>query len=50
MAGLPRFVSLEGDGMAQTTALELEDGRIVGIYVVRNPEKLQRLGTPAPAH
>jgi RNA polymerase sigma-70 factor (ECF subfamily) len=48
--GLPGFVSLEGDGMVQTTALELEDGRIVGIYVVRNPEKLQRLGTPAPAH
>lgn len=41
--GLPGFVSLEGDGMIQTTALEIEDGRVVGIYVVRNPEKLERI-------
>jgi RNA polymerase sigma-70 factor (ECF subfamily) len=41
--GLPGFVSLEADGMIQTTALEIEDGRIVGIYVVRNPEKLERI-------
>ena len=42
--GLPGFVSLEGDGMIQTTALQIADGKIVGIYVMRNPDKLQRLG------
>lgn len=41
--GLPGFVTREGDGAVQTTALEIEDGRIVAIYVVRNPEKLGHL-------
>ncbi|MFC7477304.1 sigma-70 family RNA polymerase sigma factor [Dankookia sp. GCM10030260] len=37
---LPGYVTLEADGLPQTTALELRDGRIGAIYVVRNPEKL----------
>jgi len=41
--GLPGFVSLEADGMIQTTALAIRDGRIAGVYVVRNPDKLQRV-------
>jgi RNA polymerase sigma-70 factor, ECF subfamily len=41
--GLPGFVTLEADGQLQTTALEVDDGRIIGIYVVRNPDKLQKL-------
>ncbi|WP_179403434.1 sigma-70 family RNA polymerase sigma factor [Burkholderia guangdongensis] len=41
--GLPGFVTLEADGELQTTALEIEDGKIVGIYVVRNPDKLRHL-------
>ena len=41
--GLPGFVTLEKDGMVQTTSLDIEDGRIVGVYVVRNPEKLRHL-------
>lgn len=41
--GLPGFVTRESDGEVQTTALEIEDGRIVGIYVVRNPDKLVHL-------
>ena len=41
--GLPGFLSLESDGMIQTTALDIRDGRIAGIYVVRNPDKLQHL-------
>jgi RNA polymerase sigma-70 factor, ECF subfamily len=41
--GLPGFVSLGADGIPQTTALALEDDRVVGVYVVRNPDKLQRL-------
>jgi RNA polymerase sigma-70 factor (ECF subfamily) len=41
--GLPGFVTREADGLLQTTALQIEDGRIVGIYVVRNPDKLHRV-------
>ncbi|TPK20130.1 sigma-70 family RNA polymerase sigma factor [Mesorhizobium sp. B2-5-9] len=41
--GLPGFVTLEADGELQTTALDIEDGKIAGIYVVRNPEKLRHL-------
>ncbi|QDL96121.1 sigma-70 family RNA polymerase sigma factor [Rhodopseudomonas palustris] len=41
--GLPGFVSCEPDGLLQTTALEIVGGRIVAIYVVRNPDKLRRL-------
>ncbi len=41
----PGLVTLEPDGLPQTTALEVEDGRIRAIYVVRNPEKLKRFGT-----
>ncbi|WP_395016602.1 sigma-70 family RNA polymerase sigma factor [Dongia sp.] len=41
--GLPGFVTREADGELQTTALEIEDGKIVAIYVVRNPDKLRHL-------
>src|SRR5262249_31213214 len=41
--GLPGFVTVERDDMLQTTALEIENGKIVAIYVVQNPEKLQHL-------
>jgi RNA polymerase sigma-70 factor (ECF subfamily) len=41
--GLPGFVTMESDGMPQTTALETVDGKIVGIYMVRNPDKVRHL-------
>ena len=41
--GLPGFVTIEQDDTLQTTALEIEGGRIVGIYVTRNPDKLRHL-------
>jgi RNA polymerase sigma-70 factor (ECF subfamily) len=41
--GLPGFVTLEADGELQTTALDVEDGKIAAIYVVRNPDKLRHL-------
>ncbi len=41
--GLPGFVTVEPDGMPQTTAIEVRDGKIAAIYVVRNPEKLRHL-------
>jgi RNA polymerase sigma-70 factor (ECF subfamily) len=41
--GLPGFVTLEADGEFQTTALDIQDGKIAAIYVVRNPDKLKHL-------
>jgi RNA polymerase sigma-70 factor (ECF subfamily) len=41
--GLPGFVTREADGLLQTTALLVEEDRIAGIYVVRNPDKLRHL-------
>ena len=41
--GLPGFVTREADGVLQTTALLIEDGRISAIYVMRNPDKLRHL-------
>lgn len=41
--GLPGFITAEADGELQTTALEIEDGKVTAIYVVRNPDKLRHL-------
>ena len=41
--GLPGFITRESDGVLQTTALDIEDGRITTVYVVRNPDKLRHL-------
>jgi len=41
--GLPGFVTREADGELQTTALEIENGKVAAIYVMRNPEKLRHL-------
>jgi RNA polymerase sigma-70 factor (ECF subfamily) len=41
--GLPGFVTREADGELQTTALEIDDGKITAIYVMRNPDKLRHL-------
>lgn len=41
--GLPGFITREADGEIQTTALDIEDGKIAAIYVVRNPDKLRHL-------
>ncbi|MBV1688109.1 sigma-70 family RNA polymerase sigma factor [Novosphingobium sp. G106] len=41
--GLPGFVTREADGELQTTAFEIEDGKITAIYVMRNPDKLKHL-------
>lgn len=48
--GLPGLVSLGGDGLLQTIAFELEGGLIVGIYVVRNPDKLRHVGPTGPSN
>lgn len=41
--GLPGFVTMEADGEIQTTALEIEEGRVAAIYITRNPDKLRHL-------
>ena len=41
--GLPGFVTREADGEFQTTALEIEDGKVTAIYVMRNPDKLKHM-------
>jgi RNA polymerase sigma-70 factor (ECF subfamily) len=45
--GLPGFVSRDR-GVLQTTALAIEEGRIVGIYITRNPDKLSRIARELP--
>jgi RNA polymerase sigma-70 factor (ECF subfamily) len=42
--GLPGFVTVEQGNILQTTALQIEGGRIAAIYVTRNPDKLRHLG------
>jgi RNA polymerase sigma-70 factor, ECF subfamily len=42
--GLPGFVTIEQGDTVQTSAPEIEDGRIVAIYVMRNPDKLRHIG------
>jgi RNA polymerase sigma-70 factor (ECF subfamily) len=44
--GMPGYVTLEVDGTLQTTALQIEDGRITAIYITRNPEKLRHVPVP----
>lgn len=39
--GLPGFITIEGGHVVQTTALHIDAGKIVGIYVTRNPDKLR---------
>ncbi|MES2057734.1 MAG: sigma-70 family RNA polymerase sigma factor [Pseudomonadota bacterium] len=41
--GLPGYVSSERGEILQTTALEIENGRITGIYIMRNPDKLKHV-------
>jgi RNA polymerase sigma-70 factor (ECF subfamily) len=41
--GLPGFVTREADGEVQTTALDIEEGKVKAIYIMRNPDKLRHL-------
>jgi RNA polymerase sigma-70 factor (ECF subfamily) len=47
--GLPGVIVDGPEGPVQTNAFEIENGVIRALYVVRNPDKLRRLGSaPAP--
>ena len=41
--GLPGFITIERGDILQTTALDVANGRIVAIYIVRNAEKLKHI-------
>ena len=41
--GLPGFVSVDRGAVLQTTALEVYDGKITALYIVRNPDKLRHV-------
>lgn len=41
--GLPGYISRYPDGSIGTTAIDLQDGRVRSIYIVRNPEKLAHI-------
>jgi len=41
--GVPGFVTVEAGGLVQTTALHVQEGKVVAIYVVRNPDKTGRV-------
>lgn len=41
--GLPGYISIDRGGVIQTTALEVCDGKIIKIFIVRNPDKLKHL-------
>ncbi len=41
--GLAGFVMRENDGSVDTLAIEHSDGRVVAIYLTRNPEELQHV-------
>ncbi|EWY42465.1 RNA polymerase sigma factor SigJ [Skermanella stibiiresistens SB22] len=45
--GLPGYLSRERDDVLQTTALEIESGRITAIYITRNPDKLRHIAEAA---
>lgn len=41
--GLPGFLTVEQGGTLQTTALQIEGGQVVAVFVTRNPDKLRHL-------
>ncbi|WAS99523.1 sigma-70 family RNA polymerase sigma factor [Nannocystis punicea] len=47
--GLPGYASIERGRVFQTTALELRDGRVAAVYIVRNPDKLRHVAASLDA-
>jgi RNA polymerase sigma-70 factor (ECF subfamily) len=45
--GLPGFITQGADGLPHTTALAIVGDKIVAIYRVQNPDKLQRVRLPS---
>jgi len=45
--GLPGYISMDRGDVLQTTALDIHEGRISAIYIVRNPDKLAHIAASA---
>lgn len=43
--GLPGYISVDGAGLLQTTALDIREGKIIAVYIVRNPDKLGHISS-----
>jgi RNA polymerase sigma-70 factor (ECF subfamily) len=43
---MPSIVIMEADGLPRTISLDIQDGRITAIYIVRNPDKLRHIQMP----
>lgn len=43
--GLPGFISIDRGQVLQTTALEIREGKIAAVYIVRNPDKLRHVAS-----
>lgn len=41
--GLPGYISIDRGQVLQATALDIRDGRITAIYIVRNADKLTQI-------
>jgi RNA polymerase sigma-70 factor (ECF subfamily) len=41
--GLPGYIGVDQRGALQTTALDMHDGKIAAIYIVKNPDKLTHI-------
>ena len=48
--GLPGIVVIENGEVQHTMALEIDDGKITAIYIVRNPDKLRHVSAKATMH
>lgn len=46
--GAPGFVTQEPGNVLQTTALGIRAGKIVAVWIMRNPDKLRHMGTVTP--
>ena len=46
--GMPAVLGTEADGLPRSISLDIQDGRIVAVYMVRNPDKLRHVAALAP--
>lgn len=46
--GLPGLATVEADGTLQTVALDIAGGRVVTVYITRNPDKLRHIASLLP--